>query len=61
MRIETIGLILFIVILSIIDIFANVFSFIPILGDILETLSETIIEIIQIIAVIAIALIESKS
>lgn len=38
----------FIILVSIIDIFANVISFIPIIGGILESISETMLEIIQI-------------
>lgn len=39
----------FIILLSVIDIFANVVSFIPIIGDLVETASETVLETIQIL------------
>ncbi|MCD4759811.1 hypothetical protein K8R33_02905 [archaeon] len=38
-----------IILVSIIDLFANSISLIPVLGDVLETMSETILEFIQIV------------
>jgi len=40
-----------IVLLSVIDVAANLISFIPILGDIAETISETVLEVIQLVLV----------
>ena len=40
-----------IIAISVIDVLANAISFIPIAGDILETLSETGMEIVQLILV----------
>ena len=45
-----IGIVLFIVAISILDIFFNVISLIPIIGDVLETFSETIMEALTIIS-----------
>jgi uncharacterized membrane protein len=40
-----------IVLISIIDIFANIISFIPVIGDLAETASETVMEAIQLVLV----------
>jgi len=40
-----------IILVSVLDIAANLISFIPIIGDIVETMSETVMEIIQLILV----------
>lgn len=45
-------LLIFLIGLSLLDIFLNTLSLIPVLGNILETLSETVIESIQIVLVL---------
>ena len=42
-------LVFLIIVISIVDILMNVFGAIPILGGLLETLSETILESIQVL------------
>ena len=53
------SLVIGVIILSIIDIGLNSVSLIPVIGDILETTSETVIEGIQILLVVIIASIAS--
>lgn len=38
----------FIILLSVIDIFINVVSLIPVIGDVIETAGETVLEMLQI-------------
>jgi hypothetical protein len=51
------GLIVF---LSIVDIFMNLFSLIPVIGDIFESLSEVVIEAIQVGLVMLMAVLAGR-
>ena len=53
-------LIIFIILLSLLDIGTNILSFIPFIGGVFETISEVIIEIIQIILTVIIVLVGRK-
>jgi hypothetical protein len=48
---------LFLIIISIVDLGLNFFGWIPLVGDVIDLLSNTILEVIQIILVIIIGLI----
>ena len=55
------GLLALIVLLSVLDIFANVLSLIPLIGDLMETISESILEAIQILLATILAIIAVRA
>jgi len=60
LSIGEIVLIILIIGLSALDLFANTISLVPVIGDLIETFSETILEVLQILLTILLAILSRE-